>query len=461
MAEKKNQPARKLLDCWMTFCIRKNKRCFSRQMEDEISSLNPGLDVRKLVYEHYRQKISLGLCILAAGCALILFYLLSSQTEQIIYEEQYLKRSISSKEEKTVELDAQVGDIKLTDITIEVEGRHLDKKEGESLLKMIADQLPAVVLGENKALTYVDKPLYLPVSWENMPVSIIWESSNLDYLKEDGSFGTLTAPESGKRILLTAILSYEDISLETQITVTLFPPQMSEEERMKKKLEGLIEQEKGSSLTEEYLKLPKQLDNTEIIWKEPKGEYLPVLILLVISTVPVVFAGKDQDLHREYEQRNKQLLLEYPEFVSKLQLWISSGMSIHSALFKMGREYQRNLQKGGKKKYVGEELLLALRKMENGMGEADALRFFGKRCHMFCYKKLVSLILQNLNRGADGLREALMNETKMAFEERKQAARKLGEEAGTKLLFPMMLMMGVVLIIIMVPAYFSFGNIGS
>ena len=95
------------------------------------------------------------------------------------------------------------------------------------------------------------------------------------------------------------------------------------------------------------------------------------------------------------------------------------------------------------------------------MGEADALKFFAKRCNIFCYKKLVSLILQNLNRGADGLRDALMNETKMAFEERKQTARKLGEEAGTKLLLPMMLMMGVVLLIIMLPAYFSFGNIGS
>ena len=134
-------------------------------------------------------------------------------------------------------------------------------------------------------------------------------------------------------------------------------------------------------------------------------------------------------------------MLEYPEFVSKLQLWLSSGMSIRSAFLKMGREYQRNLQKGGQKKYVSEELLLALRKMENGMGEADALKFFARRCNIFCYKKLVSLILQNLNRGADGLRDALMNETKMAFEERKQTARKLGEEAGTKLLFPMMLML--------------------
>jgi hypothetical protein len=53
----------------------------------------------------------------------------------------------------------------------------------------------------------------------------------------------------------------------------------------------------------------------------------------------------------------------------------------------------------------------------------------------------------------------MMSESRNAFEERKQTARKQGEEAGTKLLLPMMLMMGIVLVIIILPAYFSFGGI--
>ena len=182
----------------------------------------------------------------------------------------------------------------------------------------------------------------------------------------------------------------------------------------------------------------------------------PVLILLVLGSVAAVFIGQDMELHKQYELRNQQLLLEYPEFVSRLQLLLCSGMSIRSAFFKLGKEYQKHLQKGGTRQYVSEELLLAIRKMENGMGETEALEFFGRRCHLFCYKKLVSLIQQNLKRGTDGLRDALMNETKAAFEERKQTARRLGEEAGTKLLFPMVIMLGIVMVFIMVPALFSF-----
>ena len=46
-------------------------------------------------------------------------------------------------------------------------------------------------------------------------------------------------------------------------------------------------------------------------------------------------------------------------------------------------------------------------------------------------------------------------ETVQAFEERKARARRLGEEAGTKLLIPMFLMLAVVLVIVIVPAFLS------
>ncbi len=461
MKKKKEKLSQKILDCWMTFCIRRNKRCFSRQLEYEISRLNPGMDARRLVQEYYRKKISLCLLILSAGLGISIVYLLCGSSDSVLYKEQYLKRAPAGGEDQTIELDAQIGKVTLSGISIPVEGQELDETAAENLLEEIGERLPEVILGENAALTYVDKPLYLPVAWEGAPVTIFWESSDPDYLKENGTLGDGIIPEKGKEIILTATLFCGEISKERQIEITLYPQELSEEEQLQKDLEILLLEEQQKSITEEYFKLPQQLKDTDIVWKEPAQRLLPILVLLVFGTVIAVFAGKDQDLHKQYEERNKQLLLEYPEFVSRLQLFICSGMSIQSAFFKMGKEYQKSLQKGGKKKYVSEELLLALRKMENGMGEAEALDYFGRRCHLFCYKKLVSLIQQNLKRGSDGLREALMSETKTAFEERKQTARKLGEEAGTKLLFPMMLMMGIVMVIIMIPAYFSFGGLGT
>ena len=41
------------------------------------------------------------------------------------------------------------------------------------------------------------------------------------------------------------------------------------------------------------------------------------------------------------------------------------------------------------------------------------------------------------------------------MEERRQQARKLGEEAGTKLMIPMFMMLIVVFVIVIVPAFFT------
>ncbi len=49
----------------------------------------------------------------------------------------------------------------------------------------------------------------------------------------------------------------------------------------------------------------------------------------------------------------------------------------------------------------------------------------------------------------------LRMEAIQAFEERKARAKRLGEEAGTKLLAPMFLMLAVVLVIVIVPAFLS------
>lgn len=55
----------------------------------------------------------------------------------------------------------------------------------------------------------------------------------------------------------------------------------------------------------------------------------------------------------------------------------------------------------------------------------------------------------------DLVSELLKLESIQAFEERKARAKRLGEEAGTKLLLPMFLMLVVVLIIVIVPAFLT------
>ena len=73
----------------------------------------------------------------------------------------------------------------------------------------------------------------------------------------------------------------------------------------------------------------------------------------------------------------------------------------------------------------------------DGVGERKAYENFGNRCALWQYKRLASLLTQNLRKGSSELTELLSKESELAMEQRRNLAKRLGEEAGTKLLLPM------------------------
>lgn len=131
-------------------------------------------------------------------------------------------------------------------------------------------------------------------------------------------------------------------------------------------------------------------------------------------------------------------------------------MTVRNVFRKIAGDYQKERQAGGEMHYVYEEMLLTCHELDSGISESAAYEHFGRRCRMIQYMKFSNLLVQNLRKGSNGILEALRQEAKNAFEDRRNTARKLGEEAGTKLLLPMMLMLGIVMVLIIIPAYFSF-----
>lgn len=119
--------------------------------------------------------------------------------------------------------------------------------------------------------------------------------------------------------------------------------------------------------------------------------------------------------------------------------------------------YQHKLeQRQVKPEEVYEQMLLSYREMQDGVGELKVYERFGERCGTPQYRKLTMLIMQNLRKGSAGLRQSLEKEVADAFVLRKNLAKKAGEEAGTKILLPMVLMLCIVMVIILVPAFLTF-----
>ena len=167
-----------------------------------------------------------------------------------------------------------------------------------------------------------------------------------------------------------------------------------------------------------------------------------------------LYTGRDRDLKAEVAKREREMLLDYPEIVSKLTLLIGAGLTLRAAFEKVATDYKNRTY--GRKSFACEEMLITVYRMRSGVSEYEAYLDFGKRCAVKRYTKLGALFSQNIKKGSAGLLSELEREVHEAFEERKANARKRGEEAGTMLLLPMAMMLSVVMIIVIVPAFMTF-----
>ena len=170
-----------------------------------------------------------------------------------------------------------------------------------------------------------------------------------------------------------------------------------------------------------------------------------------------LYYGKDKDLHRQVDERNEQMRMDYPEIVSALALLLGAGMTVPNAWNKIAKDYRKRREESGGnshgKRYAYEEMLMTVYEMESGVMQTTAYERFGRRCRLPSYNKLAAMLSQNIRKGAANLPLLLKEEAADAFEDRKHSARKQGEKAGTKLLVPMMMLLGMTMVIIMVPAF--------
>jgi hypothetical protein len=181
-------------------------------------------------------------------------------------------------------------------------------------------------------------------------------------------------------------------------------------------------------------------------------------VILVITLIggAASYVLKDKELKKGIENRADQMLNDYPQLVSQLVLYLGAGMTMRNIFEKLAHDYLKKTKSGGKKQYVYEEIVVAVRELSSGVSEAIAYENFGLRCQSRQYTRLGTLLSQNLRKGNSEMLTMLQEESQKAFEEKMDRVRKLGEEAGTKLLLPMIMMLVIVMVIIMIPAYLSF-----
>lgn len=176
---------------------------------------------------------------------------------------------------------------------------------------------------------------------------------------------------------------------------------------------------------------------------EGGGELCLLLWGLSAVTGVLIYFLLDKDLEKQVEKRRSLLRLGYPELLHHLALYLVSGLPIRSAFGRLGEDY--------------ELARIAYRELQTGCSEAVAYEHFGKRAGLPEYVKLGALLSQNIKKGSGNLIARLKEEAGDMMERRIQNGKRLGEEAAAKLLIPMVMILAVVMVMIMVPAFSMMG----
>lgn len=424
-----------------------------RQLGNKLKTLRPEIAADRQVREHYLALYSTLLMMVFAGNLICLAVWISAHGSPRLIDGSRLPRNDYGEGEIAVELAAEIPGIQEEVFEYLVEERKFTKQEIEKQYEEVLALLPSAILGKNERLEDVRTDLELISELAEYPFQISWESSDYSLIDVEGAVHNEELKE-GEIVTLTAQFCYEDWSREEQISVQINPVVHTPQEAIRSRMEALMKEREESTKSAEAMMLPERIGAEPIVWREIVSDSSGYFLILVLIAAGVLYWGKGREVEQKLEERRRELLLDYPEIVNKLALYMGAGMTIRNAFFKMGEDYRR--QREERRKYVYEEILITCYELQGGRSETEAYEHFGKRCQVQAYMKLSALLSQNVRKGSSDLLRMFRQEADNAFAERKNLAKKLGEEAGTKLLMPMMMMLCVVMVIIMIPAYFSF-----
>ena len=333
-------------------------------------------------------------------------------------------------------------------VELEIEEKQPTKNEAKKLLEKAREEIDATFLGENKALEQVMSDVILQDAYQDGMVAAEWSFDDYTYIGTDGVIkeNELDEPEL---VEATAVLTCGEYQQIYRFSMQLCPCSVETEKGLRREIQKKIRQQ---PLEKSEITLPSDIAGIPLQWKKTgnmDGAMLSILGIVVCFLLPY-----GQKLE---EQKQKKIILEkrkkdYPMLVEELSLFLAAGVTFTEAARKMTENYERRKKQTGKVQ-EGYELWKKLSyEMRDGVREADAIMRFGKESGRKEYKKLALLLEQNRRQGSQHMIQQLEQENLIAFEMRKNQVKREGEEASVKLLFPMMGMLGIVIVVLILPA---------
>lgn len=426
--------------------------------KDAVERLKVGKPPEEAVKEDSYRIIAYIVAVLAVTALLAAACVISYESPMT--EDGIIRRNETGEGELEVELSVRREEEETgKDIVLPVSEAKCPPEELEDYFKKAYRRLEQDVIGSNASADSITGNLALVNSISDMPVSVSWPDIDEDYIYPDGSVrrDRFTEPVV---VNLTARLCYFDEVRLYSFSVRLIPEESDEAAEFTDRLLAMLKEEDLGSADTGYLRLPAEFEGTKLHWSGKANKTpLTVAVMGILMAVCIIPASK-AELKRKERLREEEMLAGYPDIISKYIILITAGMTCRGAWEKICEDYRQNVRNKDARKpylYAYEEMLISRKELSYGIPEVKVYENFANRCKVPEYQRFGNLLAKNLRRGSRDITSILELEAEEAFNKRKESVRMKGEEAGTKLLFPMIGMLVIVIAIVVVPAFGSFG----
>ena len=389
---------------------------------------------------------------LMVAIGVFLLAIVSDITGGKVDKDNVLQRSEGLEDEYVVnlELDAK-GLLENYQYELVVVPRLVTKEEADQLFEEVKEEIDV-------AFASYEKDLPIQASYFSEQVKVDWSYVPSGYVDSAGKVIREEVPQEVIIISVQANLSCGNYEQVYAFPIRLEKEIPTEREIILTELSSFFNNQMQQEGTTK-IKLPDEINGVTLKWKE-KREFvsIQVLGLGVLSAIAISYFGKKEKQEQE-EKRKKQLEYRYCEMVSQFAMLLEAGMTMRQAWQCIANQYQEKRNKGiTQENPLYEAIVRMARRISEGENERLVYESFVEEINVPCYRRLMRTLIGNMEKGMSGVSSYLEGEEHRAYAERILLAKKMGEEASTKMLVPLMLMMLLVMGVVLAPAMIGFMN---
>lgn len=395
--------------------------------------------LQRMVADYVVSRISIVLLLIFVSC---LGTLISIGVDSQKNEENILTRDDYGGVDNLQTIYLSVDDV-TKNFRLELLPQRLDYEQFLQKSNRLCEELEKQILGENEGLGQICSDLKLPVTDKEGIFTLRWQSENAEILSSSGKVYLEALGQGKYPVCLSVFISYEDYEVEHSFDLVIERKLTREEllfETVKKKIVELEEQTRGDA----RVRLPKEIDGVNISLKEgskPDAKFLLLGGVLALLVWPLSKMKERENISK----RNTSLSMEYVNFINHLWILLGTGMTLQRGFRQLVLENQVN-------GLLKEELEYALHRIDVGVTETEVYEDLGRQLELPEYRRFLQQVSQNIRVGTKDLRGLMEQEVQLAQDLRRENAKKKGEVASTKMLFPMMLLLVIVMMIVIYPA---------